>query len=136
VPSNAGQSGGHRVAFDAAGNVLATGWYAGSANINGNVIVAKTGGNSADVFLAKFSASGVMQWFHSFGSFGYNNPGDLSISAGLSVDGENNAVITGKFYGSDVDWDPSAGELKTSSAGLDDGFIAKYKSDGSLWQKP
>jgi hypothetical protein len=137
VPSNAGQSGGHRVAYDATGNVIITGWFCGTAIINGTTITSKNGNSSADVFLAKYSSTGVMQWFNTYGSVGYNTAGDLSISAGLAIDTEGNAVITGKFYGSDVDWDPSPTmDLKTSSSGDDDGFMAKYKSDGSLWQKP
>lgn len=49
--------------------------------------------------------------------------GDLSISAGLAIDTESNAVITGKFYVSDLDLDPSTTiELKISSSGMDDGF--------------
>ena len=49
--------------------------------------------------------------------------GDLSISAGLVIDTESNAVITGKFYVSDLDLDQSSTiELKISSSGMDDGF--------------
>lgn len=137
IPTNAGQSGGHRVAFDATGNVVVTGWYSGTASINGTTVTSKNGSSSADVFLAKLSAAGIVQWLNTFGAVGYNTAGDLSISAGLAIDTEGNAVITGKFYGTDVDWDPSVTmELKLNSAGMDDGFMAKYKPDGALWQKP
>ncbi len=137
IPANAGQSGGHRVAFDATNNVLITGWFSGTAIINATTITAKNGSSSADVFLAKYAATGTLQWFNTYGSVGYNTAGDLSISAGLAIDKEGNAVITGKFYGADVDWDPSTTmDLKTSSMGDDDGFTVKYKPDGSLWQKP
>ena len=137
VSTNAGQSGGHRVAFDATGNVVVTGWYSGTASVNGTPITSKNGSNSADVFLTKLSAAGAVQWLNTFGAVGYNTAGDLSISAGLAIDTEGNALITGKFYGADVDWDPSVTmELKISSSGMDDGFTAKYKPDGGLWQKP
>jgi hypothetical protein len=96
---------------------------------------AKSGSNAADVALCKLSSTGTLQWFNTFGSAGFT--GELNISAGLQVDSENNLLITGKFYGENVDWDPSPTmTLILSSAGQDDGFVAKYKSDGSLFQKP
>jgi hypothetical protein len=135
VPSNSGQGGGHRVGFDIAGNVYITGWYSGSGTLNGISIQAKFGANAADVALCKLSNNGTLQWFNTFGSAGLT--GELNISAGLQVDSENNLLITGKFYGENVDWDPSPTmTLTLSSAGQDDGFVAKYKSDGSLYQKP
>jgi hypothetical protein len=135
VPSNSGQGGGHRVGFDIAGNVYITGWYSGTGSLNGINMQAKSGSNAADVALCKLSSTGTLQWFNTFGSAGFT--GELNISAGLQVDSENNLLITGKFYGENVDWDPSPTmTLILSSAGQDDGFVAKYKSDGSLFQKP
>jgi hypothetical protein len=135
VPSNSGQSGGHRVDFDIAGNVYITGWYSGTGSLNGINMQAKSGSNAADVALCKLSSTGTLQWFNTFGSAGFT--GELNISAGLQVDSENNLLITGKFYGQNIDWDPSPTmTLILSSAGQDDGFVAKYKSDGSLFQKP
>jgi hypothetical protein len=135
LPSNSGQSGGHRVGFDIAGNVYITGWYSGTGSLNGINMQAKSGSNAADVALCKLSSTGTLQWFNTFGSAGFT--GELNISAGLQVDSENNLLITGKFYGQNIDWDPSPTmTLILSSAGQDDGFVAKYKSDGSLFQKP
>jgi hypothetical protein len=135
VPSNSGLSGGHRVGFDIAGNVYITGWYSGTGSLNGINMQAKSGSNAADVALCKLSSTGTLQWFNTFGSAGFT--GELNISAGLQVDSENNLLITGKFYGQNIDWDPSPTmTLILSSAGQDDGFVAKYKSDGSLFQKP
>jgi hypothetical protein len=135
VPSNSGQSGGHRVGFDIAGNVYITGWYSGTGSLNGINMQAKSGSNAADVALCKLSSTGTLQLFNTFGSAGFT--GELNISAGLQVDSENNLLITGKFYGQNIDWDPSPTmTLILSSAGQDDGFVAKYKSDGSLFQKP
>jgi hypothetical protein len=133
VPSNSGQSGGHRVGFDIAGNVYITGWYSGTGSLNGINMQAKSGSNAADVALCKLSSTGTLQWFNTFGSAGFT--GELNISAGLQVDSENNLLITGKFYGQNIDWDPSPTmTLILSSAGQDDGFVAKYKSDGSLFK--
>ena len=134
IPGNSGQSGGHRVGFDKVGNVYIAGWYSGSGTINGINLLAKSGANAADIVIAKFNSGGILQWLNSYGAIGFT--GELSIAAGLAIDSENNLLITGKFYGNDVDWDPSTTmDFKISSAGLDDGITAKYKSDGTLWQK-
>lgn len=135
VPGNSGQSGGHRVGFDNTGNIYIAGWYSSSGTLNGINMLAKTGANAADIVVAKFNSTGILQWLNSYGATGFT--GELSIAAGLAIDSENNLLITGKFYGNEVDWDPSTTmDLKITSAGLDDGITAKYKSDGSLWQKP
>ena len=135
IPSNSGQSGGHRVGFDNAGNIYLSGWYSGTGSLNGINMQAKSGSNAADVALCKLSSTGTLQWFNTFGSAGFT--GELGIAAGLYIDTENNVLIHGKFYGDNVDWDPSSTmTLILSSAGQDDGFVAKYKSDGSLYQKP
>ncbi|MEJ7611274.1 MAG: IPT/TIG domain-containing protein [Ferruginibacter sp.] len=135
IPGNSGQGGGHRIGFDNTGNVFIAGWYSGSGTLNGVTMAAKSGANAADIVMAKLNGTGSLQWLNSYGAVGYT--GDLSIAAGLAIDSENNLLITGKFYGNDVDWDPSnTMDLKITSAGMDDGITAKYKSDGSLWQKP
>jgi hypothetical protein len=135
IPSNSGQSGGHRVGFDTIGNIYLTGWYSGRGTFNGINMQAKSGSNAADVALCKLSATGSLLWFNTFGSAGFT--GELSIAAGLFIDAENNVLINGKFYGENVDWDPSNSmNLIISSSGLDDGFVAKYTSEGKLYQKP
>lgn len=101
VPSNSGQSGGHRVAFDVTSNVYVAGWYSGTGLLNNILLTVKSGNNAADLAMAKFNPAGNLQWFNNYGAAGFTS--ELNIAAGLAVDKENNLLITGKFYGSNVD---------------------------------
>jgi hypothetical protein len=86
---------------------------------------------TADVFIAKYNNSlSTCYWAFNFGGTG---SAANSICAGLSVDQENNAIITGQLYGTNADVDPSAATLNLSSIGNNDCFVIKYNSNGQLW---
>jgi hypothetical protein len=121
--------GGHRVAFDNQNNVYMAGWMNGTVNF-GNGINLTACSPTADVFLSKFTNSGDCIWAFNFGGIGStaNN-----ICAGLSVDQENNPIITGQLYGTSADIDPGSGVLYLSSAGNNDCFVIKYTGSGQLW---
>jgi hypothetical protein len=129
--ASGGGDGGHRIGFDSQNNVYLAGWMNGTATFgNGISVTAKS--PTADAFLAKFSNSGTCQWAFSFGGEGAtaNN-----ICAGLVVDQQDNVFMTGQLYGTNADFDPSpSAELKLSSAGNNDCFVAKYTADGQLWK--
>ena len=55
---------------------------------------------------------------------------------GITVDKYGNVCIVGIFRGTNVDFDPGAGNLLLSSNGGDDTYFAKYDSSGNcLWAK-
>ncbi len=54
-----------------------------------------------------------------------------SEATAVTVDQQNNVYVTGYFYGT-VDFDPSSGIKNLTSVGVDDIFVGKYKSDGTL----
>jgi hypothetical protein len=121
--------GGHRVAFDNQNYVYMAGWMNGTINF-GNGINRTAYSPTADVFLAKFDNNGSCQWAFNFGGIGStaNN-----ICAGLSIDQENNPIITGQLYGTDADVDPGISVLNLSSMGNNDCFVIKYTNEGQLW---
>jgi hypothetical protein len=121
--------GGHRIAFDNQNNVYMAGWMNGTVNF-GQGITRTAYSPTADVFISKFTNIGDCIWAFNFGGIGStaNN-----ICAGLSVDQENNAIITGQLYGTDADVDPGSGILNLSSVGNNDCFVIKYTSSGQLW---
>jgi len=121
--------GGHRVAFDSQNNVYMAGWMNGTVSF-GQGITRTAYSPTADVFISKFTNSGDCIWAFNFGGIGStaNN-----ICAGLSVDQENNPIITGQLYGTNADVDPGSGVLNLSSIGNNDCFLIKYTSDGQLW---
>jgi len=135
VPSASGESGGSRVHFDNQNFLYVAGWYSGNATYQNIPIQSKSGNGSGDAALARFSPSGQLIWFQSFGSQGFTGP--ASRVNGLATDQQGNVLVNGRFFGINVNWDPQPGaQLQTSSAGMDDAFLAKYRSNGSLWQRP
>ncbi|NUN08971.1 MAG: SBBP repeat-containing protein [Ignavibacteriaceae bacterium] len=133
MPSNPGD-GGHRIGFDSDNNIYIAGWINGTVDFdpspNSYSITAKA--PTADAFIAKYSNSGNIIWANSFGAA---NSSENNIAAGLVIDQDNNAIITGQLYGTNADFDPSpSSQYLLSSAGQNDCFIAKYDSSGRLWR--
>jgi len=123
--------GGHRVSFDNLNNVYIAGWMNGTATFG---TIARTANSStADVFLAKYNNSlTTCAWALNFGGTGSTAN---SICAGLSVDQENNPIITGQLYGTNANVNPlGTTALNLSSVGNNDCFVVKYKADGTLWE--
>jgi gliding motility-associated-like protein len=68
----------------------------------------------------------VLQWNKKLG-------GDLNDNGFHSVvDKFGNLYLSGSFQGSNVDFDPGPGIFQLSSAGLNDGFVAKYDASGKF----
>jgi hypothetical protein len=124
--------GGHRVEFDNANNVYIAGWMNGTATFG---TISKTAFSSprADCFLAKYTNDlSTCLWALNFGGTGAtaNN-----IVAGLSIDNDNNPIITGQLYGTNANINPiGTTALNLSSIGNNDCFVIKYKTDGTLWE--
>jgi hypothetical protein len=98
----------HAVATDNAGNAYITGHTYGS--------LGGTYNGAADVFIAKYSAAGALQWTRQIGT----SSGEYG--EGIAVDAAGNAFITGQTNGS----------LGGPNAGGSDAFIAKYSTTGAL----
>lgn len=112
------------VETDLSGNVIITGFFDSQNLILGNDTL-HTEGNS-DIFLAKYSTSGIPEWARSIGSF------DTEIGYDLKCDGSGNVYLTGSIgdqavvFGSDT----LVGE------GLGESFLAKFDPDGeTVWAR-
>src|SRR5262245_50867294 len=57
--------------------------------------------------------------------------GVFDMGDAVATDAAGNVYVTGAFYDT-VDFDPSAGTVNLTSAGLNDVFVAKYTSAGAL----
>ena len=67
-------------------------------------------------------------------NFGGTGATSNNIVAGLSIDSENNPIITRQLYGTDANANPlGTTPLMLSSIGDNDCFVIKYNSDGTLW---
>jgi hypothetical protein len=87
---------------------------------------------SPDLFLASYNPDGSLIWAFNLGRIALNS----GMSArGLSVDSDNNVIISGGFSLT-VDFDPSGIDSPLTAVQGLDGFVAKYNSNGQfIWVK-
>jgi len=100
------------------GNVFIAGDFRASALFDG-VVVESSGEN--DVFLAKYDASGFVQWVRQAGG----RAEDQAFSVAVDVSG--NSYVTGGFE--EIVW---YDDTEHQSAGEVDIFLARYDANGSL----
>jgi len=127
--------GGMRVAADAAGYVYVAGWSSGDLPLqqaaDGQVLMGRRQPGGTDALLAKYSPDGQLAWAHSFGGVAAG-PGQSSLASTVIVDQWGDVLVAGRFFGSDVNFDPGGGAGALRSAGQSDAFVAKYGPDGAL----
>ena len=98
----------HGIAVDAGGNSYITGYTWGDLG-------GPNQGNT-DAFIVKYNSAGTVQWVRQFGTI----RGDLAT--GIAVDSSGNSYITGFTYG----------DLGGTNQGLEDAFIVKHDSAGTV----
>jgi len=113
------------ISADALGNVCIMGYTNSNSDIaSSGAYQTSFGGGNYDVFLAKFSILGSLSWATYYGGseddYGY----------GLSNDGSGNIYLTGTTPSSSGI--ATSGAYQTSMAGVEDAFLAKFSSSGSL----
>jgi hypothetical protein len=114
------------VATDATGNVYYTGYFQGTINFGGPAPLTAAG-QSSDIFIAKYDASGNYVWAFRFGD------NEVQAASGIAVDAQGNVVITGINEGV---LDFGTATTKVTSGGLEDVFVAKFDPTGApLWAK-
>jgi len=113
------------VAVDGNNNAIVTGYYEGSVNFGGGNLASA---GAADIFLAKYSATGTHLWSKRFGATGRDN------AHGIAVDSDDCIVMTGSFWNT-VDFSGGNDEPLTS-VHYSDIFVAKYSATGThLWSE-
>jgi hypothetical protein len=145
VASDNGLDGGHRVDFDPTGNGLyVAGWFSGITDFDGGAgtynltSVNNAAGAASDIFLAKYNQdTGAFLWAKGFGGT-VTDQTNLSITAGLAVDDDGNAYVTGQLYGAGIiGYDANGVQANSpiwNSLGQNDGYVIKYDRSGNLWQ--
>src|SRR5688572_29875269 len=120
---NAGSSGseyGWNIDTDN-NSIFVTGSFAGVADFNPSAAIDNlTSNGQSDIFLARYSVSGVYDCAFNVGSSGNDYGTDLQIA------GPNRFYMTGHFQGSNVDFTPTASTYLLNSNGSDDAFLVKY----------
>lgn len=111
---------------DAAGNIYVAGTFTGTADFDpGAGVSALNSLGATDVFLAKYTSTGLLAWVSRVGGTGAD-----SVSS-LARDVAGNLYLGGGFEGS-VDFDPTAGLAVLNSTGNQDGYVAKFSASGLL----
>lgn len=103
-------------AVDGAGDVIIAGSFYGTLDFGWGPL---TSAGGSDIFVAKFSSSGVCLWSKRFGD------ADNQSTTDVAVDPSGNVIVAGGFYGT-VDF--GGGVL--TSAGSADVFVAKLDPGG------
>lgn len=103
---------------DALGNIYVLGRYNGTTSF-GNTTLPNIG--SWDVFITKYDSLGTVKWTKNIGSTG----NDAGNSIAVSQNGD--FYVTGQFYNG-----ASFDGTQITSIGLNDIFIAKYNTSGTL----
>jgi hypothetical protein len=122
------------VAVDAANNAYVVGVYNGAVDFDPSPSRTLTlpfmpnGGDEA--FVAKYSPTGGLLW-----AVPFNGAGAQECQS-VALDADGNVIVTG-WFSSTVDFNPSAtSSFNLTSAGGEDGFVAKLTSNGSfVWAK-
>ncbi len=116
------------LAIDAAGDILTSGSFDGSADFDPDPtdteILNTTG--AYDAFVTKRTASGDLVWAKRFGGPNHD------VAQAITVDPAGTSFVTGGFEGiADFDPDPSA-TFNLTSNGASDVFVAKLDGNGNL----
>jgi hypothetical protein len=115
--------------YDDHGNIYIMGSFEGSIDIDPGpgVLTFTPQGYGWDSFLIKLDSAGNLIWGKHFQTNGYDHITGWEIK----LDGEKNIYVTGNFSGT-VDFDPNTGIELITAQGINDSFIAKLDSNGSL----
>jgi hypothetical protein len=126
----AGTEFSHALALDAAGNVVATGSFEGTADFNpgaGTFNLISAGQD--DSFVCKLDTNGNLVWAKRLGGAGRETANDVAI------DVNGNVVTVGRFSGT-ADFDPNLLTNNLTSLAFQDIYISKLSSSGLfVWAK-
>ncbi len=125
-----GSSQKSRLDVDKDGNILLTGWYDGTIDLDPGVGVVNFSTVFSSGFMAKYDPMGNLIWAKDFPSPSY------IYMNGLESD-ENGNIYIGGFFSGNVDMDPSAASnFLNSTPSQDNSYVAKYSTNGDLiWAK-
>lgn len=113
-----GQDMGTKLTTDAAGNVYVTGHLYYTETFGGLSVVRK---GETDMFVAKYNASGAIQWVQTAGGTSPDN------AEAIVLDANGNVYVSGFFQGT-----ASFGTINKTTNGGPDVFIVKYDNNGSF----
>jgi len=117
---------GYSIKVDNNDNVYLVGYFSGT-NIDfdpsaGTELRSSNGGT--DAFITKYDSNGNFQWVKTWGST------EDDRAYGLSIFDNKYLYVTGRFSGTNVDFDPGSSQDLHSSNGSADIFVSRYSTGG------
>lgn len=117
---------GFQVRPDASGNIYLGGVFSNSCDFDPTATTSViTSAGQGDLFVAKYTSAGNLSW--ATGTGGTSN----DYCYGLGVDASSNVYITGRFLGTNIDFDPSASSSVLTSTAFCP-YVAGYNSSGGF----
>lgn len=119
---------GNSITTDAEGNIYVTGYFFGTLDFDpgpGEAYLSSNTENSADIFIAKYDASGNLIFVKAIGGPGYDQ------GNAIALDANGHIYITG-YFNQTVDFDPGSGQANRTTQGSNDIFLAKYDPLGNF----
>lgn len=120
----------HGLAFSESGDIIATGWYSGTVDLDpgpGEKVVQSNG--SEDIFLMKFTTSGELVWATAWGG------PETDCGSQVTVGTDGSIYVTG-WCGDAIDFDPGYGIDRHDFQGGNDVFVAKFDDGGNYqWSR-
>jgi len=115
------------VAIDSENNVIACGFFWGSADFGDGVQYSST--KFADGFVAKYTQSGTLLWIEKISSGSSFWGRDFDACNSVAVDSEDNIIIGGTYFTYNL---PTVIGSMTAPYGISEtGFVARLDSDGT-----
>lgn len=90
-PSGQGDARCAGLRGDAAGNMIATGWFSGTGNFGNGNKTSSGGGGAQDIFLVKYNSNNQIVFYNQYGNGSHAN------ANAVTVDGAGNVIITGDY---------------------------------------
>ena len=111
------------------GGVYVTGYFQGTVDFDpGTGTNSKSSNGLLDAFVVKFNSSGTYQSAFTFGGTSSEAPTDIAMDCcGAYI------FLTGEFYSTNADFDPSSGTYLMSTNGSADIFLAKFGVQGQFY---
>ena len=131
-PTDLWNHGAYAIAVDSSGNSYVTGWFQSTVIFGPGVNLTAAG--ASDIFVVKYNSNGTAAWASRAGGpqvSGFGNDG-FDEGHGIALDGSGNSYVTGWFASTATFGPGEPNQTQLTTSGIDDIFVAKYNSNGTL----
>ena len=112
------------LALDTNANCYVTGWFDSTNNFGGSTLTNQSIGGS-DIFVAKYNASGALQWAQQAGQ----SAGNVNYGRAVGADTNGNIYVTGGYQGP-----ATFGSTNLATTSGEQFFLAKYNATSGALQ--